>query len=423
MRLTRSVPTRQNPSTVRGVRGGPVVAVAAAGLALALAACGSPGSPGAAGEPGTEGVGESRGSEPIPVGLVYSKTGPLATYGQQYLEGFHAGLDYATDGTGQVDGRDIDVSEVDDAGDPAKAVAAATDLIGQGTKVLAGSTSSGVALQVAPLAEENGVLFISGPAATDGLTGVNDHTFRSGRQTYQDILTAATFLGDVKGKKVTVFAQDSAFGQANVAAVEAVLGAQGATVTALPVNATATDLTPFARQAVDGAPDLLFVAWAGANASQMWQSLQQQGAFEATTVVTGLDIKASYPAFGESAAQISFLSHFFDGAGDNEAYNALAESLGSAGEQVDLFTNDGFVAAQMVVHALSESPDEVDGMVEALEGWTFEGPKGQLTIRAEDHAVLQPMFQARLVADGDGWRPELVETLEPDAVAPPVASS
>ena len=34
------------------------------------------------------------------------------------------------------------------------------------------------------------VLFISGPAANDGITGANSYTFRSGRQTYQDILAA-----------------------------------------------------------------------------------------------------------------------------------------------------------------------------------------------------------------------------------------
>jgi branched-chain amino acid transport system substrate-binding protein len=396
---------------------------ACAGTAVALtllSACGAPGQPGSSGDDASA-SGDSGSGEPYKVGLVYSKTGPLATYGEQYLAGFEAGLDYATDGTGEVDGHTVEVSEVDDAGDPAKAVAGATDLIGQGVQVIAGSTASGVALQVAPLAEENKVLFVSGPAAADAVTGANDYTFRSGRQTYQDILTAASFIGDAAGKSVMVFAQDSAFGQANAAAVDAVLGAAGATVTPLLVPPTATDLTPFARQAADAAPDLLFVAWAGTNATQMWQSLEQQGAFDASTVVTGLDIKPTHSVFGETASKIQFLSHFFEGANDNEAYQALDQGLQDAGSEVDLFTNDGFVAAQMIVHALAEGGQDTDAMVSALEGWEFEGPKGQMTIRAEDHALLQPMFTARLVEDGDGWKAELVDTLEPDAVAPPLA--
>ena len=79
---------------------------------------------------------------------------------------------------------------------------------------------------MAPLAAQNKVLFISGPAATDAITGINKYTFRSGRQTYQDVKTAATFLKGV-GKKVTVFAQDSAFGVGNYAAVNSIVGSQG----------------------------------------------------------------------------------------------------------------------------------------------------------------------------------------------------
>ncbi len=389
----------------------------AAAAAVLLAGCGAPGSPGSTAEGGGE------PGAPLRVGLVHSTTGPLASYAEQYAAGFEAGLDYATDGTGAVDGRPIEVTEVDDAGNPANAVAAATDLIGQGYPVIAGSTASGVALQVAPLAEENEVLFVSGPAATDAITGANDFTFRSGRQTYQDVLTAGTIIGDPAGQSVTVFAQDSAFGQANVDAVTAVLGAQGATVEAILVPSGATDLTPFAVQAVNAGPDLLFVAWAGANATQMWQSLEQQGAFDASTVVTGLDIQPTYPIFGATADQIQFLSHFFPGAADNEAYAALEAGLAEQDMTVDLFTTDGFAAAQMIVRAFSEGGDDPAAMVAALEGWEFDGPKGEMTIRAEDHALLQPMFTARLVPEGDGFTPELVDTLAPDAVAPPVAAT
>ena len=91
----------------------------------------------------------------VNVGLVYSKTGLLAGYGAQYAEGFAVGLDYATHGTGTAAGHKIVVTERDDAGDPAKAVAETKDLIGQGYKIIAGSTSSGVALAVAPLASTN----------------------------------------------------------------------------------------------------------------------------------------------------------------------------------------------------------------------------------------------------------------------------
>jgi len=116
------------------------------------------------------------------VGIIYSRTGLLASYGAQYIEGLRLGLSYATKGTNKVGGHPLELAFQDDAGNPTTAVSAAKDLIGQGYKILAGSTSSGVALQVAPIAAQNQVLFISGPAASDAITGVNKYTFRSGRQ-------------------------------------------------------------------------------------------------------------------------------------------------------------------------------------------------------------------------------------------------
>ena len=157
------------------------------------------------------------------VGIVYSRTGLLAAYGAQYIQGLRYGIAYATQGKNAVNGRKIELTVVDDGTDPVKAVAAGKDLIGKGYKILAGSVSSGVALQMAPLAEQNKVLFISGPAATDAVTGINKYTFRSGRQTYQDVKTAATFLKGV-GKNVTVFAQDSVFGAGNFSAVNLIVG-------------------------------------------------------------------------------------------------------------------------------------------------------------------------------------------------------
>jgi branched-chain amino acid transport system substrate-binding protein len=376
-------------------------------VTAALAACGSPRSAATGGS--------ATNKAPVKVGLVYSRTGPLASYGKQYLDGFKAGLDYATNGTNKVGSRPVEYAEVDDAGDPAKAVAGAKDLIGQGYKILAGSTASGVALQVSALAEQNKVVFVSGPAATDAITGAGKYTFRSGRQTWQDIRTAAAFLGDVQGKKVTVFAQDSAFGQANVAAVKAVLGAAGATVEPLLVPASTTDFTPFATKARDTKSNLLFVAWAGTTAQAMWTALGQQGVFAATTVATGLDITATWPAYGPVGDKITFLAHYFAGAGGTDVEKAMTDRVTKAGGTVDLFTADGFTAAQMIAHA-AQKADDADAMVAALEGWNFDGVKGKLTVRAQDHALLQPMFEAKLA----GGSAELVRRLTPDAVAPPV---
>jgi branched-chain amino acid transport system substrate-binding protein len=271
---------------------------------------------------------------------------------------------------------------------------------------------------MAPLAAQNKTLYISGAAATDAITGINKYTFRSGRQSYQDILTAGTMLGDIKGKKITVLAQDSAFGQANVAAVKAVLGGGGATVSSVLAPPSATDLTPFAQQVKSAGPDLVFVAWAGATAPALWTALDQQGVLDAAKVVTGMAGTAANQVFGAAGSKISFLAHYFPGAGGNNAVEkTMIDGVTKAGGTPDLFSPDGFTAAQMVVRAVeSGSATDTDAMIKALEGWSFDGVKGQEQVRAADHALLQPMFQAKL----NGTTPALVATEPMAAVAPPV---
>ncbi len=362
-------------------------------------------------------------ASPINVGLITSKTGPLGLYGAEYLRGFYAGLSYATGGTGSVNGHKIQVSEYDDTGDPATVVSTAKGLIGKGYQIIVGAASSGVALQVAPLAAQNKILFISGPAAADAVTGINKYTFRSGRQSYQDVRTASSFLGSAQGKKITVFAQDSAFGRANVLAVKSVIGSQGTSVNSVLVPPTSEDFIPFALRAKSAKPDLLFVAWAGTTAPAMWQSLDQQGVLKTTKVVTGLAQRSSYQTYGAGTTKIQFLAHYFYQAPDNKVNTYLVNALKKKGMTPDLFDPDGFVAAQMIVHAVQKTGgSNVDAMVTSLEGWSFLTPKGQETVRASDHALLQPMFQARLVSTRSSFEPKLIKTLSPNQVAPPVSA-
>lgn len=356
---------------------------------------------------------------PVDIAVITSQTGPLAGYGAEYIAGLKAGVDYATRGTGEVAGHKLQISYADDAGDTDKAVTAAKDFIGKGYKIMAGTASSGIALALAEQAEQNKILYISGPAAADAITGINHYTFRSGRQTFQDVATAGTFIGNPQGKKVLVFAQDTAFGQGNLAGVTAVLGGQGATVTGELVPEDATEFTPFAQKIRDAAPDLVFVAWAGATSGAMWQALEQQGVLDAIPVVTGLGDVSTYGAYGVASEKISFLSHYFGQATHNAVNDAMVKYLTAHDHVPDLFSPDGFAAAQMIVHAVQKGGGaDVAKMVSALEGWSFEGPKGHMTIRAGDHAMLQPMFQARLVASGNSFKPELIKTVDAGTVAP-----
>jgi branched-chain amino acid transport system substrate-binding protein len=360
---------------------------------------------------------------PVKVGIIFSRTGALSGFGNEYIQGFRLGLRYLTKGTNTVNGHKLQITYVDDGTDAAKAVAAGKDLIGQGYKILAGSTSSGIALQMGALAAQNRILFIAGPAASDAITGLNRYTFRSGRQSYQDVLDAANFIPKAQaGKKVVVFAEDTAFGASNVGAVRAVFGGRGHTVSSILVPFNASDLTPFAQRLKNANADLVFVAWAGPNATQMWQALQQQGVPSSTKLVTGLADRVTYPALGPVLAGVNLLSHYVsNGPKKNKVNTWLVKTMKKSKQVPDLFTPDGFVAAQMVVRAVQKANgDDVDKMISALEGWQFLAPKGKQRIRPQDHAMIQPMFQVQLVRKGGAYAPKVIKVISPGNVQPPV---
>jgi branched-chain amino acid transport system substrate-binding protein len=355
------------------------------------------------------------------IGFIYPRTGLLGAYGAEEIQGFKYGLRYMTKGTNKVNGKTLNITYVDDKGDPATGVSAAKDQIGQGTKILMGTGSSGVALQIAPLAAQNQVLYISGPAAADAITGANKYTFRAGRQTLQDVYAAASYLKGA-GKKVVVFDQDTVFGHGNYAAVKAVIGAKGHTVTEISVPLTATDFTPFAQQAKNANPDLIFVAWAGTTAGAMWKALDQQNAFNGTDVVTGLAERATWAALGDQATKIHFLSHYTYTAPKNKINDWLVKQMRKRNQVPDIFTPDGFVLAQMLVHALQKGDYNVDNMIGALEGYKFLAPKGFQAIRPQDHAMLQPMFRVQLVKKNNRLVPVILGTATSYQTAPPVVA-
>lgn len=359
----------------------------------------------------------------INVGIIYSRTGALSGFGNEYQQGFAYGLRYARQTMKNCGGHPFHVTYVDDQTNPTNALNAAKDLIGKGYKIIAGSTSSGSALAVAPIADQNNVLFISGAAASDAITGLNRHTFRAGRQSYQDVLDARGFFPPKSvGKKVLVFAEDTAFGASNVAAIQAVFGTKGHVISKVLAPFGAADLTPYIQQVKNAHADLVFVAWAGSNAAAMWTGMQQQGVMSSTTVTTGLPDRVNYPTLGPLFVGAKLLSHYVYQGPKNKVNKWLVKQMKKKGQVPDLFTPDGFVTAQMVCHAVQKAGgDNVDRMISALEGWQFLAPKGVQRIRKSDHAMIQPMFQVQLVKQKNGtYEPKVLKTVPPGLVQPPV---
>ena len=58
-------------------------------------------------------------------------------------------------------------------------------------------------------------------------------------------------------------------------------------------------------------------------------------------------------------------------------------------------------------------------MIAGLEGWKFNAPKGPQQIRKSDHAMLQPMFQTKLVSVKGKLQPKVLGRVLLGRTSPP----
>jgi len=374
--------------------------------------------------------------EPLVVGLMTDKSGALAIYGPSQTQGFYLGLEYATDGTMEVAGRPITVIEKDNGSDPEVGVSQARELIeAEGAEVLIGNISSGVALAVMPVVEENDVVFIAEPAAAPQITADNfsPNTFRTSRTSYQDALVMGAGLLD-QGDTFVQIAPDYAFGIGSACSFYPVINDGGGE---FAINDTAeecgtvfapldtTDFTPYINQVLDSGADVLIVTWAGAGFAPLFQQMGQLGVFDEMVVGTGIGDNQTLAA-GYADALDSVGVHVYHYTyPDNEINDWLVERhIEEYGTPPDLWASGGMMAAMMFVKGLEATLGDTsaEALIEVFEDdFEFDGPKGLVMIRPYDHVALQPLYFARLdnVDDPDLNFVELIKEFAPDESAPP----
>ncbi len=158
-------------------------------------------------------------ADDIKIAHVYGKTGALEAYAKQSHTGLMMGLEYATDGTMEIDGRKIVVIEKDTQLKPDIGKAALAEAYGDDeVDIAVGPVSSGVALAMLPVAEEYEKVLLVEPAVADSITGENwnRYIFRTARNSSQDAIANAVALGQ-EGVSIATLAQDYAFGRDGVA--------------------------------------------------------------------------------------------------------------------------------------------------------------------------------------------------------------
>jgi branched-chain amino acid transport system substrate-binding protein len=364
----------------------------------------------------------------IKIAHIYSRTGPLEAYGKQTATGLMMGLDYATGGTMTVNGRKITVIEKDDQGKPdlGKSLLA-TAYSDDKADLAIGPTSSGVALAMLPVAEEYKKILLVEPAVADSITGEkwNKYIFRTGRNSSQDAISNAVAL-DKPGVTIATLAQDYAFGRDGVKAFkESIKKAKIIHEEYLP--ATTTDFTAGAQRLIDKLKDqpgrkVIWIIWAGAgNPFKIADlDLKRYG----IEIATGGNILPAMSAYKQFPGMEGATYYYF-GIPKNPVNEAMvATHYKQFKTPPDFFTAGGFSAAMAVVAALKKTGGDTntDKLITAMEGMSFDTPKGKMTFRKEDHQAMQSMYHFKVKSDpAFAWGvPELVREIKPEEMSVPI---
>lgn len=369
----------------------------------------------------------SGGSNTIKVGVLASLTGPLESYGKQTARGFELGLDYATEGKREIAGKKIEFVLEDTETKPDVAVQKATKLL-ETDKVdfLVGSSSSGDTLAVLPLAEEYRKIMIVEPAVADSITGKNwnKYIFRTGRNSSQDAVAGAAAIAS-KGTKIATMAQDSAYGREGIEAFKTAAEKLGAVIIEEQyVDTNTTDFTANIQKIISAKPEYVFITWAGSNSP--WKQLQDmQVQQKGIKVSTGAPDIAALKTM-EAMIGMEGFSVYYHSLPKTKMNDWLIDEHHKRfnGEIPDLFTAGGMTAAVAIVEALNKTNADTDSekLIAAMEGMTFDTPKGQMQFRVEDHQALQTLYAIKLEKkDGvDHPVPVLVREMTMEETAPPV---
>jgi branched-chain amino acid transport system substrate-binding protein len=367
-------------------------------------------------------------AQDIRIAHIYSKTGPLEAYGKQTATGFMMGLEYATGGTMKVNGKNLVVIEKDDQGKPdlGKSLLAAA-YSDDKAAIAVGPTSSGVALAMLPVAEEYKKILLVEPAVADSITGDkwNKYIFRTGRNSSQDAISNAVAL-DKDGVTIATLAQDYAFGRDGVKAFkDALRKAKIVHEEYLPTNTT--DFTAGAQRLFDalkGKPGrkVIFIIWAGAGNPFKIADLDPKRL--GIELASGGNILPAMVAY-KNLPGMEGAAYYYFGIPKNPVNEWLvANHYTKYKNPPDFFTAGGMSAAIAVVEAIKKVNGDMktEKLITAMEGMSFNTPKGKMTFRKEDHQAMQSMYHFKIRNDpAFPWGvPELVREIKAEEMDVPI---
>jgi branched-chain amino acid transport system substrate-binding protein len=340
----------------------------------------------------------------IKIAAMEPLSGTFKDIGERYLDGVVYAAKVINESGGLL-GKKVEVIPVDTELKPDVATRKAQNLIlKDGVKFFTGGTGSSVGAAMQQLAEKQNVIMVTYGMAAASMTGekCNKNFFRACANTDQQSFALAQLIGKKGYKKVAIIAQDYSFGKEALSAFKkklAQVNPSAVIVAELYHPAGTKDYAPYVSQLIAAKPDVIFTPNWGNDLSLLLKQGRPMGmkqkvfSYYINDEVTIEALGDDKLMIGNMGAEVYTLS-----IPTKKNQEFVAKFYKDKGYYPTWLRGKAYISTMFWAEAVKKAgTTDVEAVIKAWEGLTYDGPAGVWTMRACDHQAQMPLWYTEIV--------------------------
>ncbi len=348
----------------------------------------------------------------IKVGMVLPLSGGGAQFGDQIEKGamLYYNLHKADLGDNQI--TFIKRDSKNPGGSVSKAVTQEL-IVREKVDLLTGYVYSPNAISIAPLATKADTPVVIMNAGTAWITNLSPNIARVSFTMWQ----AGYIMGEYAANKMGCKQAVSGYtnfppGKDSVASFKRGFEeAGGKVIDEIPMGGPrdVPDFTPFFQRTKDQKPNCFYIfVPAGNHATAVVKTFDELGMKDAGITLIGpgdLTQDTKLQEMGDAAVGLSVMHHYAADykTPENEAFVAAWKKAYGEDSTPDFLGVQGYDGMAAIFHVINTVKGDITGSsaMEALKGWTFNSPRGPISIDPETREIVQNIYLHEVAKDGD----------------------
>ncbi len=356
-------------------------------------------------------------ADTIKIAAMEPLSGTFKDIGERYYEGVEYAVKIINENGGLL-GKKVEVMAVDSELKPDVATRKAQALILKDeVKFFCGGTGSSVGAAMSQLAKRQNVIMFTYGMDAASMTGekCNSNFFRPGGSTDGRSFALAKLVSQKGFKKIGVIAQDYSFGHEAVAAFKKKLmelDPKAEIVAEIYHPIGTKDFAPYISQLVAAKPDIIFTSNWGNDLTLFLKQGKPMG-LNAKVACYYINDEVMIEALGDDSVILGDMgAEIYMITIPTEKNKEFVEKFHKdKGYYPTWLRGKSYAATMFWAEAVKKAgTTDVDKVIKAWEGLSYDGPAGTWTMRACDHQAQVPYWTAEVVKDNPFFKHAFMNT-------------